>query len=129
MANNENENDTKLNEFLPGRNIWKRVNRWLFLSISRIIIAAVFFFWTVLGLNFFPYNIGKWGFGFIAFNILLAIFMMLPSSAQPGALMYEEIFRALIKKDLHASADIYAMTAQAKEEQNGFEKYKQTENP
>lgn len=122
MAKNENENEMKLNEFLPGRNIWKRVNRWLFLSISRIIVAAVFFFLTVFGLNFFPYNIGRWGFGFITFNIILAVFMMLPSSAQPGALMYEEIFRAITKRDLHASADIYAMTAQAKEQQDGFEK-------
>lgn len=114
------ENETQLNEFLPGRNIWKRVNRWLFLSISRIFIAAVFFAWTILGLNFFPYNIGRWGFGFIVFNIMLSIFMMLPSSAQPGALMYEEIFRSLFKRKLHASADIYALTTQAKEQQDGF---------
>ncbi|CAK1251375.1 hypothetical protein [Fructobacillus fructosus] len=122
MAKNKSETDIKLNEFLPGRNIWKRVNRWLFLSITRIIIAAVFFFLTVFGLNFFPYNIGRWGFGFIVFNVILAVFMMLPSSAQPGALMYEEIFRSIVKRDLHSSADVHAMTPQAKENQDGFEK-------
>lgn len=48
--------------FTPGRNIWKKVSRWMFFTMERIFVLVIVFGITYLMIkSFYPYNIGKYG--------------------------------------------------------------------
>ena len=59
--------------FTPGRNIWKKVSRWMFFTMERIFVLVIVFGITYLMIkSFYPYNIGKYGLILIISNLLLA---------------------------------------------------------
>lgn len=98
-------------KFTPGRNIWKKVSRWFFFTMERIAVIGIMFGLTyVLIKKFFPYDIGIYGFILAFNNVLLTIFLILPSPSNPNGLMYQEIIRGIFKFDKPATADIYSLT-------------------
>ena len=70
--------------FTPGRNIWKKVSRWMFFTMERIFVLVIVFgivLPMIKSLN--PYNIGRYGLILIISNALLAGFLILPSPSNP----------------------------------------------
>ncbi|BAX72683.1 hypothetical protein [Leuconostoc mesenteroides] len=69
--------------FTPGRNIWKKVSRWMFFTMERIFVLVIVFGITYLMIkSFYPYNIGKYGLILIISNALLAGYLVLPSPSK-----------------------------------------------
>ncbi len=104
--------------FTPGRNIWKKVSRWLFFTMERIFVLVIVFGITYLMIkSFYPYNIGKYGLILIISNTLLAGFLILPSPSNPMGLMYQEILRGILKSNQRATGDLTAITENKKREE------------
>ncbi|MGC2988359.1 hypothetical protein ACPUD1_09875, partial [Leuconostoc mesenteroides subsp. dextranicum] len=83
--------------FTPGRNIWKKVSRWMFFTMERIFVLVIVFGITYLMIkSFYPYNIGKYGLILIVSNAFLAGLLILPSPSNPMGLMYQEILRGIL---------------------------------
>ncbi|MCK8605674.1 hypothetical protein LNP18_06100 [Leuconostoc citreum] len=100
-------------QFIPGRNIWKKVSRWFFFTIERLIVIGIMLGFTLMCVNkVFPYDIGIYGLIFIVSNIFLTLFFILPSPSNPNGLMYQEIVRGTFKFKKPSIADIYATTPQ-----------------
>lgn len=98
-------------QFTPGRNIWKKVSRWFFFTMERIGIMVVMFIITYLMIKqFYPYDIGLYGLLFAINNVLLTLYLMLPSPSNPNGLMYQEVIRGIFKVDKAATADVFAVT-------------------
>lgn len=71
--------------FTPGRNIWKKVGRWLFVTMERVAVVVIILAITYFGIKLlYPYNIGWFGLIFIIANLLLAGFLILPSPSNPN---------------------------------------------
>ncbi|WP_273705668.1 hypothetical protein [Leuconostoc mesenteroides] len=104
--------------FTPGRNIWKKVSRWMFFTMERIFVLVIVFGITYLMIkSFYPYNIGKYGLILIISNALLAGYLILPSPSNPMGLMYQEILRGILKPSKHATGDLTAITENKKREE------------
>ena len=104
-------------KFTPGRNIWKKVSRYFFFTMERITIVGIMFGITYIMIKqIFPYNIGMYGLILIINNVLLTIFFILPSPSNPNGLMYQEIVRGLFKLNKPATAYIYSVTKNKKED-------------
>ncbi|MCT4404077.1 hypothetical protein EFT43_03925 [Leuconostoc falkenbergense] len=104
--------------FTPGRNIWKKVSRWMFFTMERIFVLVIVFGITYLMIkSFYPYNIGKYGLILIMSNALLAGYLILPSPSNPMGLMYQEILRGILKSSMHATGDLTAITENKKREE------------
>lgn len=98
-------------QFTPGRNIWKKVSRWFFFTMERIAIIAVMFVITyVMIKKLYPYNISIYGVLFGLNNLILTVYLILPSPSNPNGLMYQEILRGLLKVDKAATANVIAIT-------------------
>ncbi|MET3356705.1 hypothetical protein [Leuconostoc citreum] len=105
--------------FTPGRNIWKKVSRWMFFTMERIFVITIVFGITYLMIkSLYPYNIGRYGLVLIISNIFLAGFLILPSPSNPMGLMYQEIIRGIWKAQKHATGNVMAITEQKKNEDN-----------
>ncbi|MGR8823215.1 hypothetical protein [Leuconostoc citreum] len=104
-------------QFTPGRNIWKKVPHFLFLTMNRIAILVFMFVVTYLMIKqFYPYNIGWLGLVLIINNLIMTGFLILPSPSNPNGLMLQEIRRAIFKVDRAATANIYAVTKKRQQE-------------
>lgn len=101
--------------FTPGRNIWKKVSRWMFFTMERIFVLAIDFAITYLMIkSFYPYNIGWFGLVLIISNVMLGGFLILPSPSNPMGLMYQEVLRGILKANRHATGDLTAITESKK---------------
>lgn len=97
--------------FTPGRNIWKKVGRWLFMTMERVGILVVMFMITYgLIKTLYPYNIGWFVLILIVSNLFLTVFLVLPSPSNPNGLMYQEILRGLFKLTSPATVDAISVT-------------------
>jgi hypothetical protein len=101
-------------QVLPGRNIWKKVSRWLFMTVERLIVAAAIFFPTVIIINYaYPYNIGWLGLMFGLLMLILYIYLVLPAPSNPNALVYKELAVALLASLTNSASpttDVLALT-------------------
>ncbi len=98
-------------QFTPGRNIWKKVSRWFFFTMERIAILVVMFAITyVMIKQLYPYDVGLYGLLFVLNNLILTVYLILPSPSNPNGLMYQEILRGLVKANKAATADVFAVT-------------------
>ncbi|MFT8757344.1 hypothetical protein [Leuconostoc pseudomesenteroides] len=103
-------------QVLPGRNIWKKVSRWLFMTVERLAVAAAVFFPTVLIVNYaYPYNVGCLGLLFGLLMAVLYVYLILPAPSNPNALIYKELLTAIMNSITNKSqpaTDIVALTEQ-----------------
>lgn len=84
--------DKDYKRFQPGRNVWKKMSRFLFLSAERIAIAFGMFVANYIIIRaVFPYTFPWPKVLFIFLSVVVTIFFLLPAPSNPSQTMFWEV--------------------------------------
>ncbi|KRN74794.1 hypothetical protein IV73_GL001071 [Weissella kandleri] len=88
----QNDDVEPYTTFNPGRNIWRKMSKFLFLTGERLGVLGVFGLLVLItAQKIFPYNLGWQGVVYIICGFLLTIFLVLPAPSHPNQLMWREV--------------------------------------